>query len=105
MSANRVLRHIVLLGFKDGTSTAQVAEIVGAFSGLKDKIPEIKAFEWGPNNSPEDLNQGLTHAFVATFQSEADRDAYLPHPDHVAFADFVGPFVEHVTVVDYWAQE
>lgn len=101
--AGEILRHIVLFGFKDGTGPADVGKIVDAFVALQHTIPEIKAFEWGTNVSPENKNNGLTHAFIATFHSAADRDAYLPHPDHVAFTQLVGPFVENVTVVDYWS--
>ena len=54
--------------------------------------------------SPEDLDQGYTHAFLLTFPSEADRAAYLPHPDHVAFTEVVGPHVDAVHVVDYWTR-
>jgi hypothetical protein len=58
--------------------------------------------ENGLNSRPENLNNGLTHCFVLAFPSTAARDAYLIAPDHVAFADWVGDLVEHVTVVDYW---
>ena len=98
-----VLRHVVLFGFKEGTSVNEVAEIVRRFVRLKDLVPGIETLEWGENNSPEGLNKGLSHAFVLTFATSAARDAYLPHPDHQAFADWVGPWIEHVTVVDYWA--
>ena len=39
-----------------------------------------------------------------TFASEADRDAYLPHPAHAAFGELAGPHVDAVHVVDYWAR-
>ena len=105
MTTQTKLRHIVMFGFRDGTSAAEVDEIVRRFVGLKELVPDIESFEWGVNNSPEGLTQGHTHCFTLTFGSEAARDAYLPHPDHAAFADWVGEWVEHVTVLDYWAQE
>jgi len=80
-----VLRHVVLFKFKEGTAPEKVQEIVDAFSALPSKIPEIAGYEWGINNSPEGLNKGLTHGFLLTFNSEADRAIYLPHPDHKAF--------------------
>ena len=46
--------------------------------------------------------EGLTHCFFVTFASEADRDAYLPHPDHAAFGPVLRPHLEKVLVVDYW---
>ena len=48
---------------------------------------------------------GHTHAFVLTFASEAERDAYLPHPKHQEFVQWVGAFVEKALVVDYWARK
>ncbi|WP_196827547.1 Dabb family protein [Flavobacterium sp. CG_9.1] len=59
-------------------------------------------YEWGVNNSPENLNNGLTHCFTLTFNSEADRDAYLIHPDHKALVALLNPAPDKVTVVDYW---
>jgi hypothetical protein len=100
----KMLRHVVMFKFKETSTEADVARIVKAFGALPERIKEIKGFEWGTDNSPEGLQQGLTHCFFVTFASEADRDAYLPHPAHKEFVDLVGPHVEKVTVVDYWAQ-
>lgn len=101
---DRLLRHVVLFNFTDSASTADVQKIEQAFAGLPAKIPEIYSFEWGTNNSPEGLDKGLTHCFFVTFLSEEDREVYLPHPAHQEFVELVGPFVEDVTVVDYWTK-
>ena len=99
-----VLRHVVLFNFNDEADEAKVAEIENAFAELPQKISEIKDFEWGVNNSPEGLSKGLTHCFLVTFSTEEDRQVYLPHPDHQAFVKLIGPYVEDVTVVDYWTK-
>ncbi|MCB0664214.1 MAG: Dabb family protein [Saprospiraceae bacterium] len=99
-----VLRHVVLFKFKDDATTDQVKMICEAFANLPNEISQIKGFEWGENNSPEGLNQGLTHAFVLTFHSDEDRDDYLVHPAHKAFGKKLGPILDKVTVVDYWAK-
>lgn len=104
-SKKKTLRHVVNFKFKSTATEAQVKEVVDAFRDLKTKIPEIKAFEWGTNNSPENLNKGLTHCFILTFDSEEGRAKYLPHPDHKAFGAKLGPVLEDVFVIDYWAQE
>jgi len=70
---------------------------------LPAKISGIKGFEWGTDISPEGKSQGLTHCFLLTFASEADRDTYLPHPAHKEFGALVGPQIEKVCVVDYWS--
>jgi hypothetical protein len=100
----KLLRHVVLFKFKDSSQPADVARIVEAFRGLPSKIDAIEGFEWGTDVSPEGKAQGFTHCFLVTFASEAGRDAYLPHPAHKEFVSIVGPHVDKVCVVDFWAQ-
>ncbi len=100
----KMLRHVVLFKFKDTSSAQDVKVVEDAFVALKDKIKLIKDFEWGTNNSPENLNQGLTHCFLASFASEKDRDDYLVHPDHKAFVAVLLPHLDKVTVIDYWVR-
>ena len=100
-----MLKHVVLFKFKESASKENIQSLVDAFKGLKSSIKEVKAFEWGTNNSPENLNEGLTHCFQASFASEADRDAYLIAPAHKAFVEqFAKPYVEKAVVVDYWVK-
>jgi hypothetical protein len=99
------LRHVVSFKFKDTASKDQIQEVVEAFRALPSKIPEIVAFEWGTNVSPENLNKGFTHAFILTFKTDKDRDVYLVHPAHKAFGGIVGPVLADVFVVDFQARE
>lgn len=101
----RTLRHVVLFKFKDTSTAADVEKIVAAFRGLPARIKEIAGFEWGTDVSPEGKAQGFTHCFLVTFKSEADRDAYLPHPAHKEFVGIVGPHVDKVCVVDFWSRD
>lgn len=100
---SKALRHVVLFKFKDSSTQEDVKKVEQAFAALATKIPLIKDFEWGKNTSPENLNQGLTHCFIATFSSDKDRDTYLVHPDHKAFVEVLKPHLDKVTVIDYWA--
>lgn len=102
---SRVLRHIVYFKFKDDVTAAQTDEINRAFQTLKYRIAEIADFERGTNNSPEGLDKGFTHAYQVTFRSEADRDAYLPHPAHKEFVELIGGKIDDVMVLDYWSVE
>jgi len=97
------LRHVVLFKFKDNTSAGDIAKVEEAFRSLPSIIPEIKTFEWGKNNSPENLNDGFTHCFFVSFASEKDRELYLPHPAHQAFVTLLKPYLDKVLVIDYWA--
>lgn len=96
------LRHVVMFKFKDDADPADITKAEEAFAALPSKIPQIKGFEWGLNNSPEGLNKGLTHCYILTFDSEEDRAIYLPHPDHKAFGGILGGILEEVVVVDFW---
>jgi hypothetical protein len=98
------LQHVVALKFKEGTTREQIKTVEDAFRGLKKKIPQIAALEWGTNNSPEKLDKGFTHCFILTFKTEKDREIYLPHPDHKAFVNVLLPVLEEVFVIDFWAQ-
>lgn len=102
--SDSLLRHVVLFKFKEGTSAENIKKVEDAFTALPSKISEIQGYEWGLNNSPEGLEKGFTHCFFLTFKSEADRAAYLPHPDHKAFGDVLGPYLDDVLVIDYWTK-
>jgi hypothetical protein len=104
-SAGRVLRHIVLYKFKDNLPPQQIQEVVEAFASLPKKIATIVGFEAGTNVSNEGKSQGLTHAFVVSFRSESDRDAYLTHPAHLDYVKLVRDRREQVVVFDYWTAE
>jgi hypothetical protein len=97
------LRHVVLFKFKESSSAEDVKKVEDAFRALPKQIKEIRGFEWGTNNSPENLNHELTHCFFVTFHSEKDREVYLPHPAHKAFVEVLKPHLDKVLVIDYWA--
>jgi hypothetical protein len=91
--------------FKESSSQEEVQKVVNAFRSLKSSIPQVAAFEYGTNNSPEGLANGFTHCFFVTFKSEADRDVYLPHPKHKEFVEILKPHLDKVQVFDYWAAD
>ncbi len=97
------VRHIVIFKYKDGSSPEQIQRATDAFRALQEKIPGIRAFEHGINNSPEGKNLNFTHVYTLTFDDLAARDAYLPHPDHAQFGTLLQQLgiVEDVFVIDY----
>lgn len=105
MEPERLLRHVVLFGFKPETTAHDVRAIAQAFAALPGQINAIHDFEWGTDVSVENIARGYTHCFFVTFRSAADRDAYLPHPAHKAFGELLAPHLEQVLVIDYWAQK
>ena len=104
-NSGKLLRHVVLFKFKEGTAGADIKKVEDAFRALPSKIKEIKSLEWGTNNSPENINQGFTHCFFVTFSSEQDRAVYLPHPAHKEFGKILGPYLDKVLVLDYWTEK
>ena len=105
VAQKKELRHVVMFKFKESASKEDIKKVEEAFRALPNKIKQIKGYEWGINNSPETHDQGFTHVFFLTFQSEEDRAIYLPHPDHKEFGKILGPYLDKVMVLDYWAKK
>ena len=103
--SNGKLRHVVSFKFKPDASKEQIDAVVVAFRELQKTIPQIQAFEWGTNVSPEKHDKGFTHCFILTFESEKDRDDYLVHPEHKKFGSNLGPVLGDVFVIDYWSKD
>jgi hypothetical protein len=97
------LQHVVSFKFKSTAKPEEIKKVEKAFAELPKKIPQIAAFEWGTNVSPEKRDKGFTHCFIVTFKTEKDRDIYLEHPDHKAFVGIVGPVLDDVFVIDFWS--
>lgn len=95
------LHHIVFFKFQDDAAADGVKAVETAFAELPTKIETIKRFEWGTNNSPESHDDEFTHAFLVTFENEAGRETYLPHPDHKAFVEVLKPVLDKVRVLDF----
>ena len=102
---SQVLRHVVAFQFKADVSEEQQAQAIQNFQNLQDEIPEIKKFEGGENVSVEELDKGLTHCFILTFENEAARDIYLPHPAHIRVAKENKPLMSNLVVLDVWGAE
>jgi len=104
-TGKKQLNHVVLIKFKSSATPEQIKKVEDAFAGLKDKVPGVTSLRYGTNVSPENKNKGYTHAFILTFGSDKDRDAYLVHPAHKSFGGVLGPVLGEVLVIDFWSQE
>lgn len=94
------VHHLVLVKFKPGHD-GQAPALFAALAALQRKLLGMLGYRYGPNVSPEGLNQGFTHGFVMTFADAAARDQYLVHPDHEKVkADYL-PLLENVIVFDF----
>ncbi len=82
-----MIRHLVLVKFRDDVPSSEIAAILAQLSDLRSVLPGMVSFAGGPNTSPEGLARGYTHAFSCDFEDAAARDAYLDHPAHRAAGD------------------
>ncbi len=100
-AADGPIRHVVSFKFKKDASPEQIKKVEESFAALKTKVSQIQDLEWGTNSSPEKHSKGFTHVWFVTFKNAADRDAYLVHPEHSAFAGGLKDVIDDVFVVDY----
>ena len=100
-----VMRHVVLLKFKEDANSEQIRSVETEFRALKSRIPSVQSLEWGTNVSPEGLAQGFTHCFFVTFADAKARDAYLPHQAHQDFVTILRPVLDKVLVIDYVSKD
>lgn len=100
-----VLRHLVLLKFKDEATGEQIEKIEKGLEELPEKIDAIVDFEWGKDVSVEGKAKGFTHAALVTFADADGRAEYLPHPAHKAFVEILKPALDKVLVVDYFTHD
>ena len=96
-----MIRHILLIKFKDSTEHSQVDDLKGLFDEMPNKVDGVVSVEWGINDSPEEKNKGYTHSVLMTFSDEEGRQNYLPHPEHEALKDVFRPLLEDIVVFDY----
>lgn len=99
-----MVRHFGVFQFKEGVSAPQIDTCFSAMRGMVGKIPGLLGMEHGIYESGEGLNDGFTHGFIMTFDNAANRDAYLPHPEHERVKEIVVPCLERVVVFDFETQ-
>ena len=95
-----MIKHLLLLQFKQNADQKQIDDMFDQFAGLKSKIDGIESIDYGANKNPEKLNKSFTHAAVVTFSSGHDRDHYLVHPDHKALESVLLDLLYDLIVFD-----
>ena len=75
-----MLRHVVVFKYTLNATEAQIETFTMELARLQAKSPGILSLEYGVNSSLEGKNLGFTHVYILTFENEAARDSYLPHP-------------------------
>ena len=96
-----MIHHVVLFKFNTNATPDKIDELAKALVTLKDQIPGIFRYVWGPSVSIEPYGKGYTHAFIMTFDTKEHRDAYVPHPLHKELVkQYVDPICDDGIVFD-----
>ncbi|KAL6693258.1 hypothetical protein J3F84DRAFT_76035 [Trichoderma pleuroticola] len=103
------ITHTVLFQFKAELSADDVKAAFARFLALKDTCVHptsgdkyIISLKGGKDNSPEKMQNGLTHGVVAEFASAEDRDYYITtDPVHQEFIKSIGGLLEKAVVIDF----
>jgi hypothetical protein len=97
MASMTEVQHVVLVEWADGSPDAEADALVDRHLT---RIAGIRSIDRGPSVSPEGLEAGFDWALCVRFESEASRDAYLPHPEHAPVASFIQAHSARVVVFD-----
>ncbi|KAI1340639.1 stress responsive A/B barrel domain protein [Xylariaceae sp. FL0016] len=103
--------HVVMFQFKSLVPPDEVQAACDRMLALGDKCmrpttqkPYVKTLGGGRENSPEGMNNGMTHVFISQFENEDDRTYYLQKdPAHLDFVASIQELVDKVQVVDFTA--
>ena len=76
-----MIRHIVILKFKNETSAEDVQAIIAGLEALPAKIPQIQSYPVGADLKLVDGNADF--GLVADFENAEDFRAYATNPDHL----------------------
>ncbi len=92
--------HVVLVRWRDDLDDEARERARIAARDMVGRVPGIVRLDEGPSVSPEGLEQGFEWGLVVTFEDEAARDGYLPHPVHRVLGDQIGAGADKVVVFD-----
>jgi hypothetical protein len=87
-----MIRHIVLVRFQQTISAAVIDGLFAELHQIEGKVPGLLSITSGRSQSPERIERGYLHGFVADFSDWPALEAYQVHPDHKRFG---GRLVAH----------
>ena len=77
-----MIRHIVLIRFRPEITEEKINAIFADLHQIKNVLPGVLSITSGRSESPEEIERGYMHGFVADFDDWAALAAYQAHPDH-----------------------
>jgi len=94
-----VLRHYVLLKYREGTDAEHIATFCDRMLALRGSIADIRRLEIGRDELHDARSWDLV--LIMEFESVDALRAYQRHPAHRAVMAFNDPFVADVASVDF----
>src|SRR5688572_6672903 len=94
-----MLRHYVLLKYRDNTSDAHIAAFCERMLALRDTVAGIEHLEIGRDELHDARSWDIV--LIMEFASVDALRAYQRHPEHLAVMAFNEPFVASVASVDF----
>ncbi len=79
-----MIRHIVLIRFNPDMTEARIAAIFDELHLIEGRLDGLLNITSGRSESPEKIERGYLHGFVADFVDWAALQAYQDHPMHKA---------------------
>jgi Stress responsive A/B Barrel Domain len=79
-----MIRHIVLVKFKETISADAIASMFSDLSAIKQKLTGVLSITSGKSESPEKIERGYLHGFIIDFVDWQALQNYQDHPDHRA---------------------
>jgi hypothetical protein len=96
----RMLRHVNLLTWKEGTKQAAIDALSEHLSGYAAEIPEIRGLSFGSDLGLAEHN--VDYAIIVDFDDAEAFSRYLAHPAHGRMVgEFLKPIVEVRRAVQY----
>lgn len=78
-----MIRHVVLVRFRADVTEEQAAELLAPLGPLSGRLGFSAT--WGRSESPERIERGYMHGFIADFADCAALSAYQADEGHKAF--------------------
>ena len=99
-----MIKHIVLLNWKDDVSEQQIDSVTSGFRRLKEEIPEIVGYSFGRDAGFYRGN--ADYVLIAEFKTEADLKKYVVHPRHQDFLkNIAGPILSSFQSAQYRVED
>lgn len=98
----KLLRHIVMITFKEGAPAAEIKEVDDSFGNLATTLKMVKGYETGTALS-DGQSKAITHVYSFSFESEKDLASYGASAEHQRHIKVGQSITERVQGIDYWA--